>query len=211
MSLTPSGRLSAIETDKGVLQIQTEFTLTPSKNIVTSHIFSGRVIRKKQTPWPHLLEGEEDRRKAEEILAQQHKLEVEFAVVHCEELLGPLLEEIDKNNTEKKLEELKQKLADVPGIKKVLLLDQDLDYMVLKNNGGSTCSREIELVRQTLDLSNLIFSVSRVGKPIQISSHLKEGKHFLQSWGDKFLLFQTEPECDMNRLKTSIQLALAGA
>ena len=116
MSLTPSGRLSAVETDKGVLQIQTEFTLTPSKNVVTSHIFSGRVIRKKQTPWPHLLEGEEDRRRAEEILAQQHKLEVEFAVVHCEELITPILEEIDKINTEKKLEDLKHKLSGMPGI-----------------------------------------------------------------------------------------------
>ena len=211
MSLMPSGRLSAIETDKGVLQIQTEFTLTPSKNIVTSHIFSGRVIRKKQTPWPHLLEGEEDRRKAEEILARQHKLEVEFAVVHCEELIIPILEEIEKSNTEKKLEELKHKLSGVPGIKKVLLLDQDLDYIVLKNSGGSACSQEIELVRQTLDLSHLVSSASRVGKPIQISTHLKEGEHLLQCWGDKFLLFQTEPECDMNRLKTSIQLALAGA
>jgi hypothetical protein len=210
MSLTPSGRLSAIETDKGVLQIQTEFTLTPAKNIVTSHIFSGRVLRKQQTPWPHILEKEEDRRQAEESLARQHKQEVQFAVAHCEELITPLLEEIERVNTDKKLEDLKKKISPIAGVKKILLLDQDWDYLVIKNNGGSGTAREIEFVRQNMELCQIVSSVTRMGRPVQLSAQLKDGQHFLQAWGDKYVLFETGPECDLNRLKTAIQLALAG-
>ena len=210
MSLIPSGRLSAIETDKGVLQIQTEFTVTPSKNIVTSHIFSGKVVRKQQTPWPHMLEKEEDRRQAEESLGKQHRQEVEFAVAHCDELITPVIEETGRANTEKKIEDLKSKLSGISGLKKILLLDQELDYLVLKNNGGASSAKEIEFVRQALGLCSLISSATRVGKLLQVSAQLKDGQHLLQSWGEKFLLFETELQCDLNRLKTSIQLALAG-
>ncbi len=210
MSLIPSGRLSAIETEKGVLQIQTEFSLEPAKSIITSHIFSGRVLRRQQTPWPHVLEKEEDRRQAEEGLARQHKQEVEFAVAHCEELILPLIEEIEQVHTEKRLEDLKKKISQIGGIKKVLLLDQDWDYLVIKNNGEGGTVREIELAKQNIELGQMISSVSRVGRPVQFVAQLKEGQHLLQAWGDKFLLFEAGPECDLNRLKTSIQLALAG-
>ena len=211
MSLTPSGRLSAIETEKGVLQIQTEFTLAPSKNIVTSHIFSGRVIRRKETPWPGIMEKDQDRVKAEEALASQHKGEVEFAIAHWEELIIPIFQEIEKVTTEKKLQDLKSKLTALGGIKKILLLDQDLDYLVIKNDTPSVNFREIEFVRQILEFCKLLSSVSRAGKPVQFLAQLKDGQHLWQVWGEKYLLFQTEPDCDLNRLKTNIQLALAGA
>lgn len=210
MSLIPSGRLSAIETDKGVLQIQTEFGLEPVKSIITSHIFSGRVLRKQQAPWPHLLEKEEDRRQAEESLARQHKQEVEFAVAHCEELITPLLEEIEQVHTEKRLEDLKKKISQIDGIRKVLLLDQDWDYLVIKKNGESGTAREIEFAKQNIELCEMLSSVSRVGRPIQLAARLKESQHLLQVWGDKLILFEVGPGCDLNRLKTSIQLALAG-
>jgi hypothetical protein len=210
MSLTPSGRLSAIETEKGVLQIQTEFTLSPSKNIVTSHIFSGRVIRKRETPWPQVIENDAERLKAEEILARLHKEEVEFAISSWEELILPILSEIEKSTTEQRLEELKKRLAVLPGIKKILLLDQDLDYLVIKNGNAGPGSGEIDYVRKSLDLCKLISSASRVGKPVQIVAQYKEGQQMLQVWGEKFLLFETGAECDLNKLKTNIQLALAG-
>jgi hypothetical protein len=210
MPLTPSGRLSAIETEKGVLQIQTEFTQSPSKNIVTSHIFSGRVIRKRETPWPHIIENDSDRLKAEEFLARQHKEEVEFAISSWEELILPILREIEKSTTGQKLEELKKRLADLPGIKKILLLDQDLDYLVIKNGNAGPGSGEIDYVRKSLDFCQLISSASRVGKPVQIVAQYKGGQQMLQTWGEKYLWFETEPDCDLNKLKTSIQLAIAG-
>ncbi|OGC76420.1 MAG: hypothetical protein A2Z27_02190 [candidate division Zixibacteria bacterium RBG_16_50_21] len=210
MSLTPSGRLSAIETEKGVLQIQTEFTLSPSKNIVTSHIFSGRVIRKRETPWPHIIENDSDRLKAEEILARLHKEEVELAISSWEELILPILSEIEKSTTEQKLEELKRRLAVLPGIKKILLLDEDLDYLVIKSGNAGPGSGEIDYVRKSLDLCKLITSASRVGKPVQIIAQYKERQQMLRVWGEKFLLFETEADCDLNKLKTNIQLALAG-
>lgn len=211
MSLTPSGRLSAIETEKGVLQIQTEFTLVPSKSIVTSHIFSGRVVRKNPTPWPHLLQSQEDRIKAEEALARQHSQEVDFAISDWEELILPVLEEIEQTTTEKKLESLKQKLATLEGVKKVLLLDQDLNYLVIKNNSPTDSFDEIQFVKKMLDFSRQVSSVTRVGKLAQFSSQLENGQHLLQVWGEKYLLFQTEPDADLNRIKTAVQLALTGA
>jgi hypothetical protein len=202
--------LSAIETEKGVLQIQTEFTSAPSKRIVTSQIFSGRVIRKKETPWPGIMEKEEDKLKAEEALVLQHKQEVEFAVSNWEELILPLFEELAKANLSAKQEELKDKLGDTAGVKKILLLDQDLNYLVIKNQDPSADSHQIEFVRQILDAGQLISSVSRVGRLVQFSADLKDGQHFLQQWGEKYLLVQTEKGCDLNRLKTSVQLVLAG-
>lgn len=210
MSVLPSGRLSAVETDKGLLQIQTEFILNPSKAIVTSHIFSGRVVRKKQTPWPGVIEKDIDKRKAEEALSSQHTQEVEFAVSKWQELIIPIFEDIQKASEEDKLKDLKAKLAPLAGIKRILLLDRDFNYSVLKNDGTGTDFPEIEFVRKMLAFGQGLSAVSRVGKLEQFTVRIKEGQHLLQVWGEKYFLLWTEPQADLARIKTSIQLALAG-
>src|SRR3990172_3642737 len=159
MSLVPSGRLSAIETERGVLQIQTEFSVNPNKNIVTSHIFSGRVIRKKETPWQSPLENDRDRLKAEENLALQHRHEVEFAISNWEGMINPVIGEIEQATSERKMQSLKTKLAGLKGIKKVLLLDQEFDYLVIKNETTADDFHGIEFAKQALSLGEQISSV----------------------------------------------------
>ena len=210
MSLVPSGRLSAIETERGVLQIQTEFSVNPNKNIVTSHIFSGRVVRKKETAWQSPLENDRDRLKAEENLALQHRHEVEFAISNWEGMITPVIGEIEQATSQKRMQSLKTKLAGLKGIKKVLLLDQEFDYLVIKNETTDDDFHGIEFAKQALSLAEQISSVIRIGKLLQFSAGFKEDQHLLQVWGDKFLLFQTELGCDLSQVKTNIQLALAG-
>ncbi|MCI0531651.1 MAG: hypothetical protein L0Y74_06870 [candidate division Zixibacteria bacterium] len=210
MALTPSGRLSAVETDKGLLQIQTEFKLSPSKTIVTAHIFSGQVLRRQETPWPGVMETEEDKYKAEQALGNQHRKEVDFAVANWEKMVNPVFKELQQADTDKRMDAIKEKLASLASVKKILLLDKELNYLVIKNEGPPEDFKELEFVRKIIAFSELIGSATRVGKMQQYHLQSKNSQHVLQSWGDRFVLLETALDADLNQIKTNLQLALLG-
>lgn len=211
MALTPSGRLSAVETDKGLLQIQTEFKLSPSKTIVTTHIFSGQVLRKQKTPWPGVMETDEDKHKAEQALGSQHSREVDFAVANWEKMVVPAYQELEQADTDKRLGAIKEKLASLASVKKILVLDKELNYLVIKNEGPPEDFKELEFVRQIMAFSELVGSATRVGKMQQYHLQSKNSQHFLQSWGDRLVLLETGLEADLNQIRTNLQLALMGS
>jgi hypothetical protein len=71
--LNPSGRLSKVEQEDKVFQIQTEFYHRPTPKITTTVILNGKTMNKVDTPWDQELITDEDLRKIEKALRQQHQ------------------------------------------------------------------------------------------------------------------------------------------
>lgn len=70
--LNPSGRLSKVETGDKVFQIQTEFYQRPARKITTTVILNGKTLNKLDTPWAGELLTDEDLKRIEKALRQQH-------------------------------------------------------------------------------------------------------------------------------------------
>lgn len=70
--LNPSGRLSKVETGDKVFQVQTEFYQRPARKITTTVILNGKTLNKLDTPWEGELLTDEDLRRIEKALRQQH-------------------------------------------------------------------------------------------------------------------------------------------
>jgi hypothetical protein len=70
--LNPSGRLSKVEAGDKVFQIQTEFYQRPARKITTTVILNGKTLNKLDTPWEGELLTDEDLKRIEKALRQQH-------------------------------------------------------------------------------------------------------------------------------------------
>ena len=71
--LNPSGRLSKVENGDKVFQIQTEFYHRPARRITTTVILNGKTLNKIDTPWTEELLTDDDLKKIEKALRQQHQ------------------------------------------------------------------------------------------------------------------------------------------
>jgi hypothetical protein len=69
----PMGKLSGVQVEKRLFQLQTEFVIQPSNQIVTIVVLDGRVVNKRINAVPS---GKHDKRMLERLIEQQH-MEVE--------------------------------------------------------------------------------------------------------------------------------------
>jgi hypothetical protein len=71
-SFLPAGRLSKVEEDGIVIQIQTEFSPRPHPRIATSVSLDGVILHKVQKDWEAPVETEQQRTALEKFIARQH-------------------------------------------------------------------------------------------------------------------------------------------
>lgn len=68
----PAGRLSKVEEDGVVIQIQTEFSWRPQPRVATSVCLDGVILHKIQRDWEAPVESEPQQRAVENFISRQH-------------------------------------------------------------------------------------------------------------------------------------------
>ncbi len=84
----PAGRLSKVEEDGVVLQIQTEFSHRPHPRVTTSVFLDGVVLHKVQKDWDAPTETESQQMAAERFINFQHREVVSIVESQKRELIG---------------------------------------------------------------------------------------------------------------------------
>jgi DNA-binding response OmpR family regulator len=89
----PMGKLSGIQTEKKILQIQTEFVTTPSNQVMTLVVHDGRIVNKVISP---ITGGKRPKQELENLIEAQHN-EVEAEI---KQKLSALVEQKQETSAE---------------------------------------------------------------------------------------------------------------
>jgi uncharacterized protein with ParB-like and HNH nuclease domain len=152
--LNPSGRLSKVEKKGQVFQIQTEFYHRPRPKITSTVILNGKIMNKIDTPWEEKLITDEDLKKTEKALREQHQKVaqmIEVQKVKAQEL-EPQKPHLIKSH---------KKISEVEGVEDLVIADMQGEILY-----ANTDSVEVKALLKVLS------SVNKLGKSLSQSTRL---------------------------------------
>lgn len=156
--LNPSGRLSKVEKEGKIFQIQTEFYHRPRPKITSTVIFNGETMNKVDTPWEEQLITDEDLRKIEKALRKQHQRVTQMMESQVAKAGKTQPEESPLVKSFKKLAEIEgvENIAVVDAQGEVLYRDRDSVHMKAMLKLLSPVTKLATFLSQSTRLGNLV-------------------------------------------------------